>query len=468
MNKRKTTGYKSAKVARKYGFYSGPSIYDSQYNTQLDRETLISVSRDLYKDNCIYQGVINRLCNYITNGLSIQARTSDQSWNQKAESLFNQWFKNPEIRNLYDGKKLLNLVVREMFITGDSTLIMLSNGKLQLIESEQVRAKKINESILYNDNGTPTYYNVCSYKNGSLTYTNSKQYPADKIIFVCDMDRPSTSRGVPLLQASFSQFYRINDILEAITNSMQLQSRLAVSITRQGGPEQTLAESTLEDGASDDDTEELSNRISYMDDAIIFSGEVGDEIKSIAHDIPNNNINDVLRLFLRFIGLPCGIPLEVILLDWTQSNYSQSKAVIEQFLATLDSFQNLLINSFFNKIWKWKMEEFIKDGKLPKNSEYDKLEIIKPGYQYMLDIEKEANGTAVQVEKGFKSYTDSLKSYGKEYVDVINQRQAEIQKAIEISQEMETKYSIKVPWTLFCGLGRDEIKPVPEGVKTNE
>jgi capsid protein len=185
---------------------------------------------------------------------------------------------------------------------------------------------------------------------------------------------------------------------------------------------------------------------------MIFHGKPGEKIEGIERNIPGRNLVDCLTMFLRLMGLPLGIPLEIILLDWTKSNYSQSRAVLEQAYQSFTGWQDLFEYSFHNKVLEWKIESAIKTREL-KNvpDDYLKHEWIKPTFPW-LDQLKEAQAQAAKLDRTFSTHGEICKSLGRERADIIAVRENEIRESIKIAQKIKADTGTDVPWQIFAGL----------------
>jgi capsid protein len=254
--------------------------------------------------------------------------------------------------------------------------------------------------------------------------------------------------------------HRINDVCDSEAIAWQLLARIAVSVTRDKGKELGFAGSKQDTAKTDD---ELAARLTELDYALIFHGNVGDEIKGIERNLPGKNFSESLVMFLRLLGLPLGLPLEIILLDWTKSNYSQSRAVLEQAFTSFIGRQYKIADFGMTPVYEWWLEEDI------KNNEYKKFKLdasliydhdwIKPSFPW-LDQLKEALAWCEKLDRGLATHQLACKSLNSDRDDINLAREAEIRGAIEIVKKIKTDTGIDVPWQHFCGL------EVPGGSKS--
>jgi len=256
---------------------------------------------------------------------------------------------------------------------------------------------------------------------------------------------------VPAAQAAFPMLHRINDVCDSEAIAMQLLSRIAVSITRENAAEEAFTSSREDPNKTTEETKgDLATRLTELDYALLFHGDKGDEIKGIDRNIPGKDFGESVRMFLRLLGLPLGMPLECILLDWTKSNYSQSRAVLQQAFQMFLKWQNKMVGFFYDPLFEWRLSAW-KDSGLIGKSVKIKHDWIKHTFPW-IDQLKEAQAYSTQVERGFITHGSVCKSLNTDRAEVIDQREREVRDAIARAQKIEEETKMKVSWKIFAGL----------------
>ena len=444
-------GYNSATVATRDGRIGGAGSGDSHQRT--DRERLILESRRLERDNPIYQGMIDKSTSYIVgNGFSLQAKTDDREWNMEAEATWKEFWKNPELTGLDSGAEIEQMVLREMLIAGDTGVMKTDTGKLQLVEAEQIKGRSgINDTgVIRDDNGTVTGYWVSPYGNFFVQTGSAVKVKKQDFLFLIRRRRPSAVRAVPPAQASFATLHRINDVCDSEAIARQLQARLAISINRPGG-------ATIIDELADEDDKgaqvegELTTKFVDFDYATVIAGEPGDDIRGIERTAPGRDFPQTIETFLRLLGLPLGLPLEIVLLNWTKSNFSQSRAVLEQAYQGFIAWQNVLKNGFHTPCYLFYINRAVKTGLLRDHPQKELHEWIAPTFPW-IDQLAEAQAFGAKLDRSFCTHAEALKSQNKDREEVVSARQREILDAIQRSREIEDETGVVVPWQHFAGL----------------
>lgn len=475
-------GYRSADSAALDGVsYTGGG---GDEHLQYDRLPLVWQSRAFYRNNSIYKGLIDRAVAYIMGtGFGLQINSRSKAYNQRFEKLWRDWWKRPEIRNLLSGKKVGHMICREAILCGDTAAIKTDKSLVQMIEAEQITKTAYgigSDGIEKDKSGRPTAYHVTGYnKNGRLDGRTTRKIQPEHFIFVTNPDRPSATRGTPAMQASFPMLHRINDVCDSEAIAYQLISRLAVTITRDGAAEQGFNQSRGDPNQSAAELEgNLATRLTDIDYALLFHANPGEEIKGVDRNIPGKNFTESIRMFMRLLGLPLGMPLELVLLDWTQSNYSQTRAVLWQaYHQTFCDWQDLIADFFLDELLAWKHAHFIQSSLLPARADGLEHNWIKPTFPW-IDQLKEAQAYALRMDRTFATHAHVCKSLNLDREEINNAREMEIRDAIDRAEAIEKTTGQKVPWQIFAGLAvpgskapaadDEESKPVKKKESANE
>lgn len=455
-------GYRSATEAARDG--RAPSSGSGDHQQQTDRQRLVLQARDFQRNNGIFSGMIERATSYVVgNGFGLQAKSEDPEWNAKAEALWTEFWELPEIRRIHSGASLEQMICSELMTCGDVGAVKTDQGLIQLIESEQIMGRGgALDGIRKDKWGRPTRFSVAPYaKSGALDPANAVEFSPEEFLFLTNPLRPSATRSVPPCQASFPMLHRINDVCDSVAVAWQLQSRIAMSVTRQNGPLLGVTESRTDENLEGSDTEgRAATRVREFDYGIFFEGEPGDEIKGVDRTVPGKDFSADLTMMMRLMGLPLGLPIEIILLDWTKSNYSQSRAVLEQSYVTFRKWQKRLKSFFHSPVYRWFVDLMVEAKRLARRKDSYAHEWIMPSFPW-IDQLKEAQAYGAKVDRSFCTHAQVLKSLDQDRDDVVAARDREIRDAIKRAQAIEAETGVKVPWEPFAGLMVPVSQPAP-------
>jgi len=460
------TGYHSVRVLARDGIAAG-SAASGDAHLLYDRATLVNQSRKFLRDNAIYKGIVERFTAYtVGNGFTLDAKTGDAEVDLTLERLWKDWMRRADIREVLTASRLQRMLAKELAVAGDLGIIMVDNGQLQLVESEQISgpSNRCNDGIARDKINKPTQYFVTGYgRHGRRRLADAKPYTPDSFIFLTDPERPSAVRTAPPTQSAFPMLHRINDVCDSEAIAWQLLARLALSVQRDFGPEDAYNTSTADDTAGDD---QWDQRVTEMGYALIFHCRPGEKIEGVNRNLPGKDFGQSITMFLRLLGLPLGLPLEIVLLDWTKSNYSQSRAVLQQAYQTFLGWQELLEDKFYDRVYRWKVGQWIRDGLVLDRPESYAHQWIKPSFPW-IDQVKEAQAWGLSVDRGFTTHGAVCKSQGTERQAVVDAREKEIRDAIARARAIAGETGVEVPWQILAGMMPPGSQPLDTGVDAN-
>ena len=447
-------GYRAAEVARTSGRppASGGS---GDFHLDCDLPTLRAESQRFDRDNGLYRGLINRcLDNVLGNGFTLKPETGDARKDEVLKTAWKEWAKTPEVRGMDDWTAVERMALRQLLVDGDFGNIKLREERqIQMIEGERLTrrsAHELHDAVVVDTKGRPTAFYVADYdQHGQVRPNNNQPVKADDFIFVAYRDRISQTRGFPCQVSNFPMFHRIADVCDSEAIAWQILSRVALIVQMRNAGE--FSDVTSQEDASKRLPPDVANRYHTFGEGSVFWGEPGEEIKAIERNIPGANFPASITMYLRLLGLPLGMPLELVLLDWSKTNYSSARAALEQAYRMFSTWQALLIRCFHSRVYEWKVRHFIADGLLRNTPEAFKHSWIAPRFPW-IDMLKEAQANGMAVDRGFTTYTRVAASNNLDRTTLLDEREKEIQEAIDRAKKLNDKNpGANVPWQMFAG-----------------
>jgi len=476
-------GYHAAtEIRRSPG--SVPRGGSGDYHLRLDRETIIKQSRAYDRDNALFQG-LHRVAidNILGSGFVLQATTANTSVNKRLEKLWKEDFcKHPEIRGLFKWHQVEKHLLSGIMVAGDIGAVKLKSrdpsidGRLQLVEAEQIDAGRTQPTQKGNriQGGIETdrygrivkiYTKDFDAKSGRVKGKARGFKPVD-FILAAYRRRPSQTRGIPALVASFPDINRLDDILTSEAASWQILSRLAFK-RKQIDAEGFARDTSKEDDNTTVDTHTLAQRFHDVGMALIVNCQPGEDIEAVKHDIPAPTLNQSVQVFVRMLGLPLGLPLELALLDWSDMNYSSARASLEQAFLNFLCWQILLADDAETPVYEWQVRRWVRKGKVPNRPDILRHAWIAPQFPW-LDQLKEAQAWGLKLDRGLSTHGEALKSLNRDRGDWLETREREISEAMAIADRLNEGRESPEPdlWKHFCGLGGKTPQKAKKGEST--
>ena len=441
-------GYKAATFIRStsHGDVSGSGDYHARY----DRELLVNSSRGLDRNNWLYEATINRACDYILgpDGFTLQAKSGVKGVNDKLEGLWAEFWKKPEARETFTGRELEGITLRELLVAGDELFIKLKDGLLQHIESERIGSRKtatddgkikIEQGVRLDSRGRIVGFEIAGaskwagYPDKAATTTVDAK---NAIYLLNRVKRSSQTRGVPVLVSSMPIAYRLEDILDSEAVAWQVVSRLAFAVTT--GVQGVEARATKKTARTDTTPATGDADVAVQDTgmALAFYGKKGQDIKGVSQTRPTQNFEQSAKLFIRLFGIPLGLPLELMLLDWGKLNYSSSRAVLLQAFIMFRAWQKLLIERFHSRVYRWQVGRWVAEGKIGWRPKLLEHTWDVPSWPWV-DEDKEVSAWAKKLDRGLATQSDALGSQGKDRHEFLETRSIEFKEAVAAAKQLE-------------------------------
>jgi len=313
----------------------------------IDRMTLWDLretARDLDRNNGLAMAIIDRVIEnvYGPYGFELRPKTPDEDLNQRIKEDFRNWFHYEfDARREFNGWEVMRTVYRSELRDGDFFLQYRheGNGSVMGFEGERVinpnGAKEGKIGGLKATNGIAKKDGVKKYlwvanenpKHPYVSEKDGKAIKADHVVQFYNPRRYSQGRGLPVCTPLIREIDDIDDLLlferiaakKAASNNMVITTENPV-----GASEWMKTEYQNRNGSNNGEPlEELDPMgVNYL--------RVGESIEYIASNHPNNTFESFIMLLNRYVGLPLGLPLELVLLDFSKVNFASSRQLLNQ------------------------------------------------------------------------------------------------------------------------------------------
>lgn len=301
---------------------------------------LREISHEQVRNNGMVKGALDRLVQNVQGpeGPSLQLRTDDESQNEEIEQDWENWLaEHSDISRRLHGQVLFQKIKFGQYEGGDYFAQLDPDahdgeGSLRPFEGDRVLTptgvEGVNGMPMINgiacdpNTGEPAWYFVANdYPvNGRCDVEDGKFIRADTVVHFCDPTRLSQGRGQPILTPSFRDIDDLDDmmLIEKVGSKLAAAQGFVVETDDPYGFAEAMKTESGPDGERLEEFEPGS--INYM--------KPGQTVKSVQNNRPGNNFEPFTRLISRFIGLPVGMPIELLLLDFSQINFSGSRQLL--------------------------------------------------------------------------------------------------------------------------------------------
>jgi len=448
----------------------------------------MELARDVDRNDLVVGQAINRLVtNVVQEGFPVDPQTGDTDVDKLLLDSWAEW--GEEKRSCHFGqvcswKDIQRLTLRQTFVDGDMFNVLTNQGSIDTIEGHRCRrptntTRNVVFGILKNDAGQPleawlTKENIQPMQQLNLV-SGIQPYPFyDKngnaqVLHGVMRRRFSMTRGVTVLAPTFKAAGLHDDIQFAELVKRQVQSCIAFmrelplsDLTQQ--PPGTMGEVELR---PNENTVRLLQQI-YP--GMEVTGNPGEKLQAFSPNVAGSDFISHSMLVLAFIAVNLDLPLQVMMLDPTQTNFSGWRGAIDQARLRWREMQQWLIENLHRPVYRWKVREWLREnsprGERLRAAAAKGLNVFShlwhpPGWSYIEPL-KDAQADAL---RGVSLLSSPRRILGENQLDwnrivteTIEDHDFKIRAAIAAAKKIQADLGVEVDWHELIGAA------LPQGV----
>lgn len=382
--------------------------------------------RDLLRNNPLAAGLIQTMVdNIIGVGHTPQAKTDDTTWNDLAEDY---WAKTRlDYRGVLTNREVQRVYFRSVLRDGDMGC-QLIGGRLQGIEGDRIdtpmdRATKGNVFMGVETNavGTPVRYWI-GKRTGAYGVVDAQPISASDFLHLYRPERLSQTRGVPIEGPIIDTLDRIDDTAEAVIIAHQLAACQGLLIQKEYQDDLSFSNVESEENAATGDSEYWEE----MEPGMIQYLKPGESMNQVKPEHPGQRFGEMIRELGRFTGRHMGLPIELILLDFSESNFSNTRMAVLEARQAFKGWQQWWQEAFLQPVWQYRISWAMKHGKLPPapDGQAWNVEWHAPGWPWV-DPLKDVQADVLAMRNNITPRSAICAKYGFHWADVDRQREEE-------------------------------------------
>ncbi|MBT8365118.1 MAG: phage portal protein [Deltaproteobacteria bacterium] len=444
-NMLKATAYRAAEITRLRDNWIIPGQYGEVDPVELSY--LRERSRDANRNDPIASGATDTIReNVVGNGLKPQSKlradilglseSQGTALQVQAEDAWKRFGRMADAANRLDIDEIQFLVLTKIIEDGESLVIPTWADEswrpfgrcLEVLESERLSTPfgdndNVVDGIKLGGRGQPMKYFI-SKVNSATEHVGVNAYDSEgrpKIFHLYRQRRPGQVRGIPLFAPVLTYFKDLADYMEAEITSARVAACLSVFVTKADPTGVLLANSTL-DTAGD--------RIQGVEPGMVGYLGVGESINVVDPKRDGESFSSFTENILRMIGASLGLPYELLMKDFSKTNYSSARAALLEGRRMFTGWRSWFAKKFCQPIWELVLEEAYLRGEFEAPKFYEnKLEYCRAswigGAWGWVDPVKEVEASRKAVDYGFSTLADEVAAQGKDWDEVLEQRKRE-------------------------------------------
>jgi lambda family phage portal protein len=257
--------------------------------------------------------------------------------------------------------------------------------------------------------------------------------PAEQVIHLAILERPSQTRGVSWFASAIKQLHQLAGYSEAEVVRARASASLMGFVTTDG----ELAGETL--------GEEIEGEyVSQFEPGVIKTLFPGQAITVPDLNAPDGQFEPFVRVMLRAMATGLGVSYESISNDYSQTNYSSSRLSLLAEREHWRSLQQYLIRELHSRVFRAWLRAAVAAGELtlpgydaaPERYE-EAVRFVPRGWDFV-DPQKEGAAYRAAVRDGFMSHSEVVASRGGDYQELLQARAAELAQCDELGLVFDT------------------------------
>ncbi|CAB4162285.1 COG5511 Bacteriophage capsid protein [uncultured Caudovirales phage] len=437
------TQFSSVSMSSNRAVIYGTAVDFSTDYTPSDRIEMIKRLRYGERNCGLIRQILNDYVTYVVGDqITPQSHCKDQAKADQYEAYFKQASKTLDSSGRFGWGEILRIVLRGALRDGDSFVVLVNDqdgkAKLQLLEGHRIGnpegqevPKGMLDGVSFDAQGRIKSYNVLQ---GDRT---NRTIPAASVCQVCEYDYSSGSRGLPLLQHSWTDIQSEDDLLKLEMLAVRNDTDVTRVLKKQGGFIPTDMASELS-GSTGGSLDAVASRMGGK----LVALEPGEDLVSLESKRPNGNFVKFLEAIQRDISRGTGLPYE-----FSGDSSSVGGAALRLVNARADRafnrWQTILIDRLCIPTWNWVIGSAIANGDLPDSPDWFNVSWTTPK-RLTVDAGRDAAQERADIELGLLSLSEAYSARGLDF------KQEAIKRAQDFKYLMALAEKEGLPlWTLY-------------------
>lgn len=353
---------------------------DRTSNTGQNRLQTLNVARQLVANHGIVRGPIRDMTTYsVGPGLRPQSQVDDNGVARVLEEYFSDyWAPQADFSGRHHFNTLQKLASWAIDVDGDVGFHMYAPGasdigQLQFIEGHRIGNTPFGypadmvmdgwrDGVKVDKWGRRVAFRILDGDWNTVTQASeAREVPAGDFIFLFDPDRADANRGISSLAHAIANARDIVDILGYEKVGVKKDAAVGGVIKTFSGVADA-GSAYIQDGFKASQTGGLPWE--SIQAGMMPRLQPGEEYSSFGSNRPSPTFVGFLELLLREIAVGLGLPFEFVW-DLVKAKGSGSRFILAKAQRRFEERQQLLVNQFLTRVWRWVIAKAIKRKDVP-------------------------------------------------------------------------------------------------------
>jgi lambda family phage portal protein len=450
-------------VRRRVGLAPQGGSADYHYRVEEHYYRDIEKARDMDRNDSIVGQTVDRaVANIVQDGFSLDPSTGDKKLDQDLWQRFSDWSQSCEMTDVaeeFNFRDYENKAMRSTLLDGDCIVLGTDTGQLQFIEAHSIQTSTRIPNTFCGVTLSPLrkrekYW----YMADGVTPSNQKESAVGLAVRNSDNERQlfhmyhpkrmNQTRGV----TAFAPIFALAGMFEDINFAKLVQQQVVscFAIFRQ----QALSGGSVPsvDGYGDSSTETTqagTRQLEGVSPGMEIIGAPGETLQGFSPNVPNSEYFQHVRMMLQLIGVNLGLPLCLVLMDGSETNFSGWRGAVDEARKGFKENQQNLIKRFHRPVYEFLVRQWMsQDSALRSAAKQDGINILAhkwnaPTWQY-IDPVGDANGDILRLQNSLTSPRRLHSEGGRDWEIIVDETIDDyayaIEKAKNKSAELNKKF----------------------------
>lgn len=344
---------------------------DAHYATEAKFLEVREYVRDFDRNDAIIGQAIDRARdNQMQGGFALEPQTGDPKLDADLWARWNEWACDPEACDLAGERTFYNYeldATRAELVDGDFFINLTDSGHMEGVEAHRCRtpmgtSRNVVHGVLLDGNRRRQEYWFTKADIDPMVrlqrVSDIERFPVRDALgnrIVCQVYNPtrvSQTRGVTALRAVFDICGMFEDLNFAKLVQAQMVSCIGAFIERTAD----IRLGAREEESRADGSTATSEGISPGQ---LLRLKPGEKLSAFSPNVPNSEFFPHVKLLLQLISINLGLPLQVVLLDPSDTNFSGWRGAIDQARLGFRVAQQQRKLRLHVPVYRWKVRQWM-------------------------------------------------------------------------------------------------------------
>ncbi len=443
-------------IRRRSGYAPQGSGADYHYRTESLYYQDIEKARDLERNDCVVGQITARaVANIVQDGFTLDPQTGDKALDDELYYRWQEFANDPnncDVAGEYTFHDYEMHACHAMHRDGDCVVIATDDGQLQFLEAHTIRTISKSENTVLgvekDEFGKRLKYHIVQETNvfgqqkqgDPISVLNSDGMR--QLFHVYNNRRMSMTRGVTAYAPVFEVAGMFEDIQFAKLVQQQIVSCFAIFREKSIQPNNLPPKPGARYGNGDTEiTATGSTRIiDNIAPGMEIEGEPGEKLQGFSPQTPNSEYFSHVKLMLQIIGVNLGLPLCLVLMDGSETNFSGWRGAVDEARKGFRQNQRNLVDRLHLPLYRYKVADWIEaDSALRAVAKLSGIDLFRhkwntPRWAY-IDPVGDAQGDMLRLQNGLTSPRRLHAERGAEWQEVADEIVTDMSYAIRRAKQ---------------------------------